>query len=84
MEEIIKEFREKFVGGSGRVYSGTLTARKIEKFWLSKQKEQCEDLSKKVEEKYVASTNPNVVKGYEIKKQEVLELLKKYVILSRV
>ena len=49
MNKDIKEFREKFVGNDGRVYSGTLTSGKIEKFWLSKLKAQNQELLKKIE-----------------------------------
>jgi len=49
-EEIIKEFREKFVGSDGRIYSGTLTAGKIEQFLLKALQAQKEDLLEKIEE----------------------------------
>jgi len=51
-EEIIKEFREKFVGSDGRIYSGTLTAGKIERFWLSKLKAQKQEIKREFEKKY--------------------------------
>ena len=47
MNKDIKEFREKFVGNDGRVYSGTLTSGKIETFWLSKLKAQNQELLEK-------------------------------------
>ena len=49
MKKLIKEFREKFVGNDGRVYSGTLTSGKIETFWLSKLKAQNQELLEKIE-----------------------------------
>ena len=49
MNKDIKEFREKFVGNDGRVYSGTLTSGKIETFWLSKLKAQNQELLEKIE-----------------------------------
>ena len=57
-KEIIKEFREKFVGNDGRVYSGTLTAGKMEKWITSKLKAQREDLLKEIEGILKNSTCP--------------------------
>ena len=56
-EEIIKEFREKFVGSDGRIYSGTLTAGKIERFWLSKLQTQKQELLEKIRLRMIEEAN---------------------------